>query len=178
MVDQKNTKSQSADIDGEFRQTLTALFRHNRAGMYRYACYRLGCADEADDVVQDVFLHLYSKADMLRSVGDWQSYLYRSLSNRCTDRLRRNGLHTVSLPENLDVPSDEESGSFEQEFQRINRLMAAIPSEQAEVIRLRLHGDLSFAEIARVTGCAVTTVQSRFQYGIEKIRKAMNNSTK
>lgn len=175
MVDKKNTRNQLVDTDGNFRQTVTALFRRNRAGMYRYACYRLGCADEADDVVQDVFLHLCSKADMLQSVGDWQSYLYRSLSNRCTDRLRRNGMQTVSLPENLDVPSDEEPENFEQEFQRINRLMAAIPSEQAEVIRLRLHGDLSFAEIARVTECAVTTVQSRFQYGIEKIRKAMNN---
>ena len=43
-------------------------------------------------------------------------------------------------------------------------------SEQAEVIRLRLHGGNSFADIADILNIPVSTAKSRFQYGIDKIR--------
>lgn len=68
---------------------------------------------------------------------------------------------------------DEQPDDFEQEFRKITTLLAAIPDEQAEVIRLRIHGDNSFTDIAAILELPVSTVKSRFQYGIEKIRKGI-----
>ena len=68
---------------------------------------------------------------------------------------------------------DEQPDDFEQEFRKITTLLAAIPDEQAEVIRLRIYGDNSFTDIAAILELPVSTVKSRFQYGIEKIRKGI-----
>jgi RNA polymerase sigma-70 factor (ECF subfamily) len=52
-------------------------------------------------------------------------------------------------------------------------LLGGIPSREAEVIRLRAHSELSFAEIAIVVGASVPTVKSRFRYGLDKLRRTL-----
>jgi len=48
--------------------------------------------------------------------------------------------------------------------------MAELPVEQREVITLHLHAGLTFREIALQLGLSINTVQSRYRYGIEKLR--------
>ena len=61
-----------------------------------------------------------------------------------------------------------------EEFQRIQYLLNSIPEEQAEVIRLRTIDDMSFVEIAELLKLPVTTIKSRFLYGISKLRSKVN----
>lgn len=75
--------------------------------------------------------------------------------------------------ENVKDICSPETENFEQEYRRINTLLHSIPVEQAEVIRMRIHGDRSFVEIADILEIPVTTVKSRFLYGIEKIKKGL-----
>ena len=75
--------------------------------------------------------------------------------------------------ESLSALIEPEAEDFEQEYRRINSLLAAIPDEQAEVIRLRYYGDKSFQEIADILSIPLTTAKSRFTYGMEKIRRGM-----
>ena len=70
---------------------------------------------------------------------------------------------------------EEQVENFEREFRLISTLLAGIPEEQAEVIRLRIHGNNSFSDIAAILDIPVTTAKSRFQYGIEKIRKGIKS---
>ena len=70
--------------------------------------------------------------------------------------------------------TEEEPQNFEQEFNKINRLLSEIPEEQAEVIRLRIYSDLSFQEIAESVQIPLATAKSRFLYGITKIRKEIS----
>lgn len=101
------------------------------------------------------------------------AYLYRSLSNRCVSYLRENNrLHLVPLDCQTD-PADTENEDFEQEYRRISQLLAEIPDEQAEVIRLRYYGDKTFKEIAQILDEPITTIKSRFVYGLEKIKRGM-----
>ncbi|MBR5106289.1 MAG: hypothetical protein IKU93_07655, partial [Alistipes sp.] len=62
---------------------------------------------------------------------------------------------------------------FEQEFRLIERLMALLPDEQSEVIRLRIYGGRQFDEIASICNIPLTTAKSRFRYGIDKLREAL-----
>ena len=70
---------------------IAALMESERPHLLRYACYRLGNADDAEDAVQDIFLQLHTKKQDAggHPLANLRSYLYRSLSNFCTDRLRR-----------------------------------------------------------------------------------------
>ena len=154
------------------------LMESERPHLLRYACYRLGNADDAEDAVQDIFLQLHTKKQDAGGhplANDLRSYLYRSLSNFCTDRLRRRQTRQFVPIEQATHVSEEKAENFEQEFQLISTLLAGIPEEQAEVIRLRIHGNNSFSDIAAILDIPVTTAKSRFQYGIEKIRKGIKS---
>ncbi|WP_419523449.1 sigma factor-like helix-turn-helix DNA-binding protein [Alistipes putredinis] len=54
-------------------------------------------------------------------------------------------------------------------------MLATLPEEQAEVIRLKTSDSLTFARIAEITGTTEATVKSRFRYGIGKLRKLINH---
>ena len=96
------------------------------------------------------------------------------VEDRGVSRLRQSEhINFVTLDSQMDI-TDADCEDFEQEFRRISRLLAKIPDEQAEVIRLRFYGDKSFREIANILDLPVSTVKSRFQYGIDKIRQQWN----
>ena len=152
---------------------LAEVLRVERPRLMRYACYRLGDTDDAKDVLQDVFLKLHAHVSEVGAakVDDLQNYLFRTLSNLCSTRLsRRQKLRIIPLNALFDriEPTTE---NFEDDFRRISRLLSQIPEEQAEVIRLRMYGDNSFAEVAEILSLPLPTVKSRFLYGLDKIRR-------
>lgn len=154
---------------------LTAIVKAEEENLLRYAAYRLGNAGDAKDAVQEAFLKLYrhaSEADAGKICGT-KCYLFRTLANTCTDMQRRLARsRTIPISMKLDMAEQQDEG-FEQDFTRINRLLGLIPENQAEVIRLRIYGGKSFAEIAGILSLPLPTVKSRFIYGLEKIRRGM-----
>lgn len=154
---------------------LSGLVKTEEPNLRRYASCRLGDGGDAKDAVQDAFLKMYlhvSQTDASK-INDIRCYLFKTLSNICVTRLQRQSKHrTIPISGKFDTaePQDE---SHEQELRRISRLLAMIPENQAEVIRLRIYGNNSFAEIAAILAVPLPTVKSRFLYGLEKIRREM-----
>lgn len=160
---------------GEFDALVESL-QHR---LVHYAFCRLGSLEDAEDVVQDVLVQAYRDRDKHRHVDNAIPFLFRMVANRCTDCLRRRTRERRSLEERdpevfgFSAGGAAESESAEQKLRRINGLLGRLPARQAEVIRLRVHGELSFEAVAHAVGCSVPTVKSRFRYGIEKLRKAL-----
>jgi RNA polymerase sigma-70 factor (ECF subfamily) len=159
-------------------KVLAEHFRQEQPHLMRYACYRLGDTDDAKDVLQDVFLKITARLSDEKSVEvrDWRNYIFRVLSNLCSSRLTALGkLRTIPLDARLDI-ADLPTENDESDYQRIAKLLVEIPEEQAEVIRLRIYGNNSFADVAEILSLPLPTVKSRFLYGLEKIRKAMKQT--
>jgi RNA polymerase sigma-70 factor (ECF subfamily) len=154
---------------------LAKLIEAESPHLLRYASYRLGNIEYAKDALQDVYLKMHSRLSERNSsdVKDLRSYLFRTLSNLCITKLRElQKRNLVPLEENFDR-TESTAEDFESDFQRISLLLNKIPEEQAEVIRLRIYGGNSFAEIADILSIPLPTVKSRFLYGLEKIRQGM-----
>ena len=157
---------------------LAEHLRREQPHLMRYACYRLGDADDAKDALQDAYLKVCSKLfdEKSSEVKDWRNYIFRTLSNICTSRLSQSSrLKKIPLDARLDM-ADLPAESNEADYQRIARLLVEIPEEQAEVIRLRIYGNNSFSDVAEILSLPLPTVKSRFLYGLEKIRKAMKQT--
>lgn len=150
------------------------LMAAERHGLLQYACYRLGNMEDAEDAVQDVFVKMHQQLNEInKEIKNLSAYLYRTMANLCISRQREaKRIPTVPLDRQPE-PIEAENEDFEQEYQRICRLLSEIPDEQAEVIRLRYYGDKSFQEIADILGIPLTTAKSRFTYGLEKIKRGM-----
>jgi RNA polymerase sigma-70 factor (ECF subfamily) len=147
--------------------------------LVQFAFCRLGNLEDAEDVVQDVLVQAYRNREKHRHVDNAIPFLFRMVANRCTDYLRRRTRERRSLEERdpevagFSAGGAADSESAEQKLRRINGLLGRLPARQAEAIRLRVHGELSFEAVAHAVGCSVPTVKSRFRYGIEKLRKAL-----
>ena len=150
-----------------------AIITAELQSLYRYACYRLGEREAAQDVIQELYLKLHERE--LGEVKNVRCYLYRALSNCCTQQLReRRKVEYVDMTALRDLQAEDITPSnFEQEQALIARLLAALPDEQSEVIRLHLHGECTFAEIAEILDIPQPTAKSRYRYGIEHLRKEL-----
>jgi RNA polymerase sigma-70 factor (ECF subfamily) len=158
--------------EGSFEQA-EAIITAELPSLYRYACYRLGEREAAQDMIQELYLKLHQQN--LSEVRNMRYYLYRALSNSCTQLLReRKRVEFVDMTSLQKLQAEElEPSNFEQEQALIAKLLATIPDEQSEVIRLHLHGGYTIAEVARMMDIPLSTVKSRYRYGIEHLRKEL-----
>lgn len=137
---------------------------------------RLRNREEAEDVVQEVLVKAYTDRDKLRKVQRAGPYLCRMVINACIERIRR-GRKTVSL-EDLGMTEMPDVGSGVPEqialmagVRHVEELLSRLPAEQGEVLRLRILDEFSLAEIAEIMGCTLSTVKSRLNYGLKKLRR-------
>lgn len=132
----------------------------------------------AEDVVQDVFVALAESTHRLSVRGSLKGYLVQAVLNRSRNvnraaRIRQahsgEVVHTqagfVERPECWMILQDE----HRLLYQALDRL----PREQREVVTLHLLADLTFREIAQVQQGSINTVQSRYRYGLDKLRSLL-----
>jgi len=133
----------------------------------------------AEDVVHDVFVSFAGTAGTFHLSGSLKGYLSTCVANCARDRNRlRSGRDAgpdvvEAAGSNSDGPmghaiSYEESG-------RLKDLLDRLPYEQLEVIVLPLHHGMRLREIAKALGISINTVQSRYRYGLDKLRSILNS---
>ena len=100
-----------------------------------------------------------------------KAYLLKTISNACTDYLRKNGnIQFVAIEKFENELTDEEEKSNLTEFLRIDDILSNLPVEQAEILQLKFVDSLNFVEISELLNVNVNTVKSRYKYAIEKLR--------
>ncbi len=156
----------------EFEKVITEF----QDQLFRFAFFRTGCFADSQDIVQEVFIKLYNENGHLASINNIKFYLYRSIGNACIDYHRKNKKLRFDSIDKAIIPDhmNDKDASYEmlqiEEYQRIEVILGKLPEEQSETIRLRVLDNLSFVEIASILDIPVTTVKSRFKYGIDKLK--------
>ena len=162
------------------REAFSQVYEAYVDDLLSVAANLLGDAGLAEDVVQDVFFRFARTAGTFRLTGSLKGYLATCTANRARDVIRcRQRSQAAALPDSDTLDSGGQGpvdNAIEKEQLRQLRLaLQKLPEEQCEVIVLRLHGDLKFKEIAAVQRVSLKTVQSRYRYGLDRLRKLLNN---
>ena len=137
-------------------------------------CFRyLGTQDEAEDVVQEVFLRVL-RNDALPV--NFRAWIYKIARNRCLDVIRLRGRR----PDDQELPpasriEDDLTGCLTRLVRReqraqLKRALMELPESQREVLHLRYAENLSRLEIADVLEIPETVVKSRLYEGMVKLR--------
>ena len=157
---------------GKQYKMLEAVIEQNQDYLFRFAFFRIGNREEAEDILQEVFLKLFEHDFEIENDESMRMYLYRMVYNSCNDWHRRK--HQESIPiEQVQIAEDEDERILQDEYKRIWKLLSALPPEQADVITMHLTDGLTFVDIAKVTKTPETTIKSRFKSGIEKLRNKL-----
>ena len=160
----------------EQRWLRAVLDRYERP-LLCYAMRLVGDADRARDVVQDVFIRLCT-ADRVQIEDHVAEWLFTVCRNRALElrrkesRMRRLDEAAVATRESGDPPpaavleTQETAG-------RALRLLASLPDNQQEVLRLKFQGGLSYKQIAGVLGLTASNVGFLIHTGLKAIREQM-----
>jgi RNA polymerase sigma-70 factor (ECF subfamily) len=137
--------------------------------------------DDADDVQQEVWVAVYRGIRDLANPAAFRTWLFRLTRHRAIDCLRKRKRERELLDEATlefagDATEDEprDSGVDDAVLQRV---LAGLPPPQREVLLLRYRDDLSYAEIALVTGCPIGTVRTRIHHARRKLSEQLNTDT-
>ena len=149
---------------------LEIIIEQHQNRLLSFAFYRIGLYEEAQDIVQDVFLKLYENLRFLET-KNLKTYLLKSISNACADYHRKNRINFEEIENLKDTVLDEEKSECVAEFLRIEDLLKDLPSEQAEILKMKFIDDLNFVEIAEILNINVNTVKSRYKYAINKLKQ-------
>jgi RNA polymerase sigma-70 factor (ECF subfamily) len=158
------------------REAFAALYDRLGVRLYRTALTMLASTAEAEDVVHDLFVELALHRHRLAAVADLDGYVFTMLRHSVSRRHRRQSIVRRSLDrlgrDRLDAGEASDS-PVELADDALAAAVAALPSEQREVVALKIDGGLTFAEIAAVTGISANTAASRYRYALEKLRAAL-----
>ncbi|UCD51935.1 MAG: sigma-70 family RNA polymerase sigma factor [Phycisphaerales bacterium] len=163
-------------------EALTRIYEKYLGPMLTLAMGLLNNAAEAEDVVQDVFVSFAQSRRTLRARSSLSGYLATSVVNRVRDhkrRLRRRATQAPDRVERVSVPTrPDRRVILDEQAMLLNDAVAELPDEQREVVLLRLKADMKFRDIAKLQETSVNTALSRYRYGLEKLRSALNGEVR
>ncbi len=163
------------------REALGQIYCEYEAMLLTMAAAILGDLASAEDVVHDAFLDLAQAPDKVGLNGSLRHFLAVCVANRAKDRLRARR-DTVSVEQiEFQEPEGQQPevmASRQEELRRIWSGLTQLPDEQREVVVLHLVAGLRFHQIADTLAISINTAQSRYRYGIERLRSLLNGEVK
>jgi len=167
-------------IDGR-EDSFEELVRRYQRPIISYVFRIVGEYDAALDVTQEVFIKVYNSLNRYSRDYKFSTWLYRIAHNAAIDHLRRNPSNQQSIEtENSDGTSQMQLESLrptpEQDQERsecrseIEAVVKCLPPAYRDLIVLRHSRDLSYEEIATVTGLTLGTVKNRLFRAREMMR--------
>ena len=161
------------------------LVIRNQQKVYWVARRIVGSHDEADDVVQDVFVRVYEGLKKFRGDSSFSTWLYRIAINVSLSALRRKRMKDFvpydDAVEQLDAGEEPPDGKMLQdEYQTIlKKAVDRLPAKQKLAFVMRYYDEMDFEEMARILKKSVGGLKANYFHAIRKIqqyvRKEMNS---
>ena len=158
---------------------LKKLFEKHYRPLCVYALQFSNRLPDAEDIVQTIFINLWTKRKKLNINTSLKAYLYKSVYNESMQSIRKTKKLEASV-DNLkyEMLQDqiEEDGSFQQDkIDKIKKLIEELPCRCREILLLSKRDGLKNMEIADKLGISIKTVESQMGIAFKKIRKGFEN---
>ncbi|HVL94043.1 MAG TPA: sigma-70 family RNA polymerase sigma factor [Acidimicrobiales bacterium] len=169
---------------GRYREeALAEAYRRHAGAVFALARRVLSDGVAAEEVVQEVFLRLWSAPDKFDpGRGSLRSYLLAQTHGRAVDLLRSEG--SRRRREEREARQTAEAGyDLEREVwdlavaDRVKEVVAVLPGEERRAIELAYFGGHTYREVATLLGQPEGTVKSRIRAGLQRMRVAMAAET-
>lgn len=160
------------------------LLARNQSKLFSYILFMVRDQEIANDIFQDTFVKVITKLQegKYTDSGKFYYWITRIAHNIIMDRYRtQHNEHIVEPTEDNDLSNlkgasvldtNRESEIInEQVLEDVKHLMNTLPTAQREVVYMRFYQELSFKEIADITGVSINTSLGRMRYAILNMRR-------
>ncbi len=151
------------------------LFERYAPALLRFAARLLSDRNTAEEVTQEVFVKVISRAHQYDGRAEVSSWLFAIAANACRDRRRRDRRATIVPLEAVAEPVHKGEGietvlGDRQRRESVRRALSALSEEQREALVLARYHGLAYAEIADVLGISVGAVKTRIFRAVEALK--------
>jgi len=158
-------------------EALQQIYEKYRDDLFTVLVSLLGDVHVSEDCLQEVFVNFAANAGRFNIRHNLKRYLISCAVNLARDQLRKKitqlncPLEELNLLATRNDPAQELIN--EEDAVQLFQALAELPCAQRETFVLHVQGGLKFREIADVQNVSIKTVQSRYRYGIEKLKSLL-----
>lgn len=160
----------------EKAQMLRSLFREHYASLCHFAVSLLDRWAEAEDVVQETFVQLWSRHRERLPLENAEAYLFRAVRNASYNRLqsaravRRDADGEVDVIGRSSARPPDAAVSHKETQAAVDAALQRLSPRQEDVYRLSRHHDLTYAQIAGVLDVSIKTVETHMGRALATLR--------
>lgn len=166
---------------------LSILIKKHQSKIYGFIYSKMPDRDVADDIFQDTFIKVIKtlKSNSYNEEGKFLPWVMRIAHNLIVDHYRKNkkmpmlreteefSIFSILSDNSLNVEGRIITEAIEKDLQKI---IQELPTDQKEVLEMRIYQDLSFNEIAELTGVSINTALGRMRYALMNLRKIIEKN--
>lgn len=166
---------------------LSILIKKHQSKIYGFIYSKMPDRDVADDIFQDTFIKVIKtlKSNSYNEEGKFLPWVMRISHNLIVDHFRKNkkmpmlreteefSVFSILTDTSLNAEGRIITDVIEKDLQKI---ILELPDDQKEVLMMRIYQDLSFNEIAELTGVSINTALGRMRYALMNLRKIIEKN--
>lgn len=162
--------------DGD-RDALSELYRIASASVYSYALSVLRSVHDAEDVLHDCFVNIFTSAGAYTPCGKPFAWIITIAKNLCLMKLRerKRFASSTEADEDWDMAFAEESGLSPEDRLMIRSCMNLLSEEENRIVVLHAVAGFKHREIAEIMDIPLMTVISKYRRALAKLRQSLEN---
>lgn len=149
------------------------FFKQHAESLFHYALGFVKLKEDAEDIVQNTFIYLWTHRDKIEYTGSVYAYLLRAVKNACIDYKLHEEVKSRYEREILAGGQEadvDEGENFEDLYARLQEVMDTLPAKCREIFILGCVEGMSYKEIAEQLGISVNTVKTQMKVAYKKIK--------
>lgn len=160
-------------------QSFNLIARKYQERIYWHARRMLGDHDDANDIVQQVLIVMHNKLNTFNFSSSLYTWIYKITSTRSLNLLKKiklKRIFTFSFDESIENKGYEniiEGIEAKEMFMKMEKLLMKLPVKQREVFVMRNYDELSYDEIAKITGKTVGALKANYFHAFKKMKEQM-----
>jgi RNA polymerase sigma factor (sigma-70 family) len=164
---------------------LATLIKRHESKIYGFIYSKIADRDISNDIFQDTFIKVIKtlKSNSYNEEGKFLPWVMRISHNLIVDHFRKTkkmpmyreteefSIFSVMSDDSLTI---ENKMIFDQVEVDLKKIIEELPSDQKEVLVMRMYQDMSFKEISEITGVSINTALGRMRYALMNLRKIID----
>ncbi|MBO0342418.1 MAG: sigma-70 family RNA polymerase sigma factor [Bacteroidota bacterium] len=162
------------------QKTYNQIFRAHYEAVTRFVYYKCGDLQQAEDIVQDVFVKLWKLCSTV-SFSKVKAYLYRAANNSFLNEVAHEKIvwkHLQKTAPSVDNENPEYLMQMDEFHEKLKTAIASLPQKEREVYLLSRVEKKTYSEIAEILGLGVKAIERRMSKALLMLRDQLGKELK
>ena len=166
----------------ELEQVFNGIVKQYSERLYWHVRRMVGSHEDADDLLQDIFLKIWTALPSFRGEAQLYTWVWRIATNETLNYLRKEKVRALlhfASPDDIAVQKVQADPFFNgtEAERETAKAIARLPEKQRQVFIMRWWDELSYEEISAITGTSMGALKASYHIAQEKIKLNLSDTS-